>query len=380
SALSIIFAAIATVVVLKAPPGVAMLPDGERAPVVFSASVAEPGRHNAILEADLLVEAADDGAIVSYEYRWNRATVGSIHVTDAIAPVVDYAATTPDTRWALEVRAVDDHNWRSEWVVAFDGTTPSAPNLIVEGDSVASGYERRWFTSRGTCVSPASSYGATVRNAMASHLPPAWSPHYRNVARAGAGVFALLHGGTDPCDASYTSQVDDVVALADPTTWNVVVTTAGINSTNWGDVITKLTGGTAFVFSASGDRDRCETAVDEQWNLDDQAPSISRRTAEISNRLLHDTNARLYWTSYYTITGQRLVGSWSPIGDACSESMTEALDRLHAVIRSELPDDVTWVDVDREPVALQAWGGWPHPSGDGHAAIGRAVAAAIVGP
>jgi hypothetical protein len=38
-----------------------LLPDGDRRPVIVSASLELPQRHNAILEADLTIEASDRG-------------------------------------------------------------------------------------------------------------------------------------------------------------------------------------------------------------------------------------------------------------------------------------------------------------------------------
>lgn len=374
----VMIAAVAIGVAASRDTAEAILPDGGKAPVVISASVEDPARHNRLLEADLKVEAYDDGEITAYEYRWSRATVGSIATTPAPSPTVDFRATVPETRFLLEVRAVDDEGWRSEWVVAHDGPTPSAPNLIVAGDSVASGYTRTWFTSDGTCTSPSASYGQLVADSVAASLPASWSPTYRNIARAGAGVYSFEQGGQDPCGASYSSQLEDVVDFADPSTWNVVVVTAGINSTNWGDVITSLTGQHAMSFSFNGDKDRCARAISEDWNLADRSSSIADQVGELAQHLIERTNADVYWTSYYDVTGHRIIGSFSPIGPGCTDEMRSALALLHATLTAELPVEVTWVDLGEASVPLQAWGGWPHPDGDGHRVIGAVVAETVV--
>lgn len=359
------------------PGASALLPDGETKPIIVGASVSKPHSGNELLEADLSVEAYDDGTVVSYEYRWNRATLGSVHTTEVEGPTVDFRSTSPSERHVLQVRAVDDHGWRSEWYVAFDGETPSAPNLIIAGDSIASGYERQWFSSKGSCRSPELSYGAVVQTAVAASLPSAWEPDYHNVARAGAGVYSMTNGGEDPCGTKYGSQVDSVANLADPDTWNIVVVTAGINSTNWGEVVGKITQQTAFSFAASSDDKRCLEAVTEWWNLSDRAASIARQTTVVSDALTSTTNAQVYWTSYYSIAGSRLVLAWTPIGDRCADEMAGGLDLLHSTLQSGLGDDVTWIDIDAAEVSLQDWGGWPHPDESGHKAIGTAVASAV---
>ena len=72
----ITFSMLALIVVGASPalgyvtPLAEMLPDGDERPVVSSASLALPQRHNNILEADLTIEATDNDQVVGYEYRW----------------------------------------------------------------------------------------------------------------------------------------------------------------------------------------------------------------------------------------------------------------------------------------------------------------------
>lgn len=365
------------VFVASAGSAEAILPDGQTAPVIYSASVASPERHNELLEADLVVEAYDSDGIATYEYRFNRATVGAVQETSAQNPTVNYASTTPDTRYVVEVRAVDTKGWASDWVVASDSPTPPVPNLIVAGDSVASGYTRQWFTSDGTCVNPDISYGNVVRSELASRLPTAWAPTYRNFAWAGAGVHSMVNGGTDSCGTEHPSQVDSIVKASDPDTWNIVVTTGAINSTNWGDVMVNLTKETTLSFSRSDDAAWCEKGVNQKWNVAEKSGQIATRVAQISRTLVEETNADLYWTSYYTVTGSRIFANWTPIPNDCAGSMATALDTLHTTIRSGLSSDVQWIDIDGSPIGIQGWGGWPHPNGDGQIVIGHAVAKAI---
>ncbi len=356
-----------------------VLPDGDERPVVVSASLALPQRHNDILEADLTIEASDNNHVVGYEYRWIGLSVGSTFGTDVESPTVSYRSVKPDSHQVLQVRAIDSNGWRSTWFHAWSGTTPPRPNLIVAGDSIASGYTRQWFTSKGTCVDANASYGSTIRTSIASSLPSQWSPMYRNVAWAGAGVHAMADGGVDSCGVSHGSQVEAIDAAADATTWNIVVVTAGINSTNWSSVIVDLTKDTAFSFTDRGDRAWCEFGVSQRWNISERAPGITTAVRGISTTLRTETNADVYWTSYYGITDTKLAPGWTPIGSECDEEMSGALDRLHSAIRTGLHSSVTWVDVDGSTVPTQGWAGWPHPNDDGHRVIGQRVAATIVG-
>ena len=380
----ILLAALAALAAMAVPAGatvrplVEVLPDGLTRPVVESAELMAPGTHNDLLEADLVIDTDTDAGIRHFEYRWNRGTPGASVTTSVVNPTVSYASILPDTPYTLEVRAVDRNGWPSNWYTAWQGVTPSAPNVIVAGDSVASGYSRQWFTQDSVCRDGGYSYGSTVRDGVAAALPEAWAPQYVNIAWPGAGVGDVLNGGSDSCSDSYPSQVDEIDRYADPSTWNVVVVTAGINSTNWVDVITELTRDTAFSFTKAGDKRACQEAVAEDWNLGERRGFISDTAARISNELTERTNARVYWTSYYQLAGTRFAPLWSPVGPECEDEMNLALGQLHDSLRTGLGDQITWVPLDGA-VTTQQWAGWPHPNPDGHQAIGRTIVAAITG-
>lgn len=166
--------------------GASFSPDADQRPVVESVSLELPQRHNDILEADLTINATDNGGVASYEYRWTGKTIGSILAADVDAPTVSYQSVDPESHQVLQVRAINTEGMPSDWFDAWSGTTPPVPNLIVAGDSIASGYTRQWFTSSGRCVDADASYGSTIHTRVASSLPPQWSPTYRNLAWAGA--------------------------------------------------------------------------------------------------------------------------------------------------------------------------------------------------
>jgi hypothetical protein len=268
---------------------VSQLPDADMPPVVHSVEVLPPGSHNALLETDLVVDATDNIAVDHFEYRWFLTGFpvvrSDVQIASAEAPVISFAETDPETHYTLELRAVDNHGWTSEWQIAWAGITPAAPNVIVAGDSVASGYSRQWFSGDSTCRDTGFSYGSTVVNRVASKLPSAWAPSYANIAWPGAGVGDVLNGGSDSCSESYPSQVDEIARIADPNTWNLVVMTAGINSTNWVDVITDLTKGTAFSLTDSGDKKVCQEAVSTKWNLNDRRGFITDVTEDIVDQI-----------------------------------------------------------------------------------------------
>ncbi len=376
----------AAAVLLTAVPAVAqvvpprdLLPDGDTRPVVLSASLSPPDRHNELLEADITVDAYDNDAVVGFEYRWNGPTIGRPVPLDPDHPTVDYASVAPNARYALQVRAVDVNANGSDWFTVWSGTTPDVPNLIVAGDSIASGYTRRWFTGDATCVDGGYSYGTTVAEGLAATLPAAWAPRYTNVAWAGAGVGSLIDGGTDSCGVTHRPQIDQIREIATAGTWNVVVITAGINTTNWTEVVVDLTRDTTLSFTRRGDQDACRTAVRDRWNIAQRRSYITERTREATRILTMGTNASIAWTGYYDVTGTELAPLWVPIGDACAGEMRSALAELHGAIRDGLAPGVAWIPIEG-PVATQVWAGWPHPSPAGHRTIGRSVSTALTSP
>jgi hypothetical protein len=246
----------------------------------------------------------------------------------------------------------------------------------VAGDSIASGYTRQWFTGDSVCRDAELSYGNALTAAVAAGLPTAWAPEYVNIAWAGAGAGSMLNGGDDSCGTTHAPQVDQIRNLADRKSWNIVVITAGINSTNWTDVVVGLTKETAFSFTSAGDREACDLALHQKWNIGDRSASITKHTRSTVEALTTQTNANIVWTGYHDITGTELAPFWAPIGDECADEMAEATTELHAALRAGLSNDVTWVAIDGD-VATQSWAGWPHPSAQGHATIGRTIADAI---
>ena len=356
-----------------------MLPDGDTRPVILSAELLPPQSDDALLEAGIRIEAEDNDGILRYEYRWRGTIPGDINETSFDDPTISYVSVLPETDYRLEVRAVDLNGWESEWFPAWSGKTPSRPMIVLAGDSIASGYTRQWFTADATCRDADLSFGRTVRTAVAATLPPAWAPEYTNIAFPGAGVNSVLNGGSDSCSDAHPSQVDDIERYTDPATWNVVVVTAGINSTNWVDVVKELTKDTALSFSKSGDQAACEVAMTDHWNLDAKRPDITATTSAIVEALGARTNASVFWASYFGIDGTTIAPGWAPIGPECADEMTDALGALHGAIQAGLDEDVTWIDIADLDVSTQMWAGWPHPNREGHEAIGRAVAGAIAG-
>lgn len=357
-------------------PAIRLLPDGNTPPEIYSVELQTPQRHNNLLEADLIIDARDNDGVVRYEYRWNSATYGTIHSIAVDHPRVSYAEIRPDTRYALELRAIDTHSYPSEWYPVWSGVTPSPPHIIVAGDSIASGYTRQWFTGDATCRDDNLSYGRTIVSELSSRLPEQWVPRYTNIAWAGAGVGNVLSGGNDSCGRAHSSQLDQIDSLASDGSWNIVVVTAGINSTNWSDVIVGLTRDTAMSLTADGDRRACDLALRGNWNIGTRGETITQDTSRVVSALSERTNASVFWTGYYDITGTTLALRWTPIGGECQAELDEATSELHSAIRAGLDSDVTWVDIDND-IATQSWAGWPHPNAQGHEAIGREVAAAI---
>ena len=353
-----------------------LLPDGDTRPIIVSATLERPQPHNKLLEADIVVDAYDNDGIVRYEYRWRGPTVGTITTATVLSPTVTYEFVRPGSAYVLDVRAIDVNNHPSDWYRAWQGTTPAVPNVIVAGDSIASGYTKQWFTGDATCTDVDYSYGNVLAAEIAASLPPQWAPTYTNLAWAGAGVEHMVDGGRDSCGVSHEPQVDQIRNLASPDTWNVVAITAGINSTNWTDVIIELTADATFSFTSSGDKNVCDSAVRNTWNIEAKRDIVSQTTAAVSTAITEFTNAQVLWTGYYDITNTELAPLYRPITGACSDEMSYALDELHGALRDGLADAVRWVDIDAG-IATQKWAGWPHPSPQGHATIAHRIAIAL---
>lgn len=345
-------------------------------PIVVSVELQKPQRHNEILEADLSVNAVDVNGIHRFEYRWVGGTSSEILRASVEDPTVSYASVEPNSFRRLDFRAVDNLNYASEWYQVWSGFTPGAPSVIVAGDSIPSGYSRQWFTGDAVCTDGASSYGQTVVSDVAAKLPAAWQPRYTNIAWAGAGIWDMLHGGADSCGTQHGSQLEQIEELADEDSWNIIVVTAGINSTNWTDVVVDLTKDTAVSLTKDGDRRACDLALHNRWNIAEKTASITERSDEFMDALEERTNAHAFWTSYYDITGTELAPLWAPIGTECSSEMDEAMRALHLALRAGVADDATWVDIDGD-IATQDWAGWPHPTPTGHTTIGHTIAEAI---
>lgn len=370
--------AVAVPVSALAPP-YEQLPDGDTRPIIMSAALLGPQPHNQLLESDLQIESIDNDGILRYEYRWNRFNPGRVFATSAAEPTISYASVIPEAYARLEVRAVDLNGWTSAWRTVWTGITPSAPMIVLAGDSIASGYTRQWFTGDATCRDADYSFGSTLRDSVAAALPAAWAPDYVNIAFPGAGVSSVLEGGSDSCSDSHPSQIDDIDRYTDPTTWNVVVMTAGINSTNWVDVVKELTKDTAFSWTKAGDKLACQEAITKRWDLSDRRAEITTGASEIVEAIATRANASVYWASYFPIDGTTIAPGWSPIGPECADEMEFALGELHSAIQAGLNSEVTWVNIDGLPIDTQMWAGWPHPNPEGHRTIGLAVAKAITG-
>ena len=271
---------------------------------------------------------------------------------------------------------IDTNHNVSDWYSVWTGTTPEVPHVIVAGDSIASGYTRERFTGPASCVDDSYSYGDALVSEIAAGLPSQWSPTYVNIAWAGAGVEHMVDGGSDSCGTSHLPQIDQIRDMASGTTWNVVAVTAGINSTNWTDVVVDLTKDATFSLTSAGDKNLCGSALRDHWNIDERHDFVADATASVSTAITSETNAQVFWTGYYDITDTQLAPLWRPITGSCSEEMAHALDTLHGALREGLAEDVTWVDIDVS-ISTQQWAGWPHPDTEGQRTIGHKIAVAL---
>ncbi len=350
------------------------LPDGDQRPVIINVQLQPIHKHNNLLEADLKIEAYDNNQIAYYEYRWDKTQ--QTQQISTHKPIISYAAITPNTHHTLQIRAIDNHGWKSAWADVWAGITPDAPQIIIAGDSIASGYTKQWFTGDAQCTNADYSYGATITREIAKTLPQQWAPQYHNIAWAGAAGQHMTQTGQDSCGKTHEAQNTQIINYTKQNTWTIIVITNGINTTNWVDIITQLTTDTALSIQDSGDHKACVNAINN-WNLETKQEKL-QQDIQTSEQQLADTNAHIYWTSYYNITGTKIAPLWTPIGTECATEMEDAMSRLHNMIQTSLATTSTWIDLTQTPIETQTWAGWPHPNQQTHQTIGTIIAADII--
>lgn len=234
-------------------------------------------------------------------------------------------------------------------------------------------------------------------------MPSQWRDGgYFNHARSGFSTQQVLDGsGVDACTDTYqaggqgtSSPIIDAVNELNghDGSWNRVVITAGVDDTNWYDLL-KTTGldslmSTDWVY---GDA-QCRGDVGTKWSgwsgsVADQTTSNARHIMDWLTGTGQDV--KVFWISYYNI-----AGTGAPAPGSCAGAFNEAMGTLHSHIRANLDSNsYTWIDVSAAMNGrgdrIQDWyltdtldalallngphTGWPHPDTNGVRAISDSI-------
>jgi hypothetical protein len=373
------------------------------APTMSGFTLEAPKASDRLLERVVTTDASDNRGVTRYEYIWTPGTTASTPAgtTRSVAATgqafnVSFADAQPNSAWSLFVRAVDRKGNTSPWRVWRVPTTPKRPKLIAIGDSVTAGYHRDSGSSPTSCNDPVYGYPAYIQQYFDDNvLPSNWRFQYSNYARAGfqtADVLALPGAGMrDACGTFWSSLSPIGSAVADlqnnAGSWNRVVVSAGVNDTNWGDVlISMIIDPTVPILGTT----QCLSKVDG-FNIASKSTQIADNVDTILDRLeAADYAAKITWNSYYGAAGT------GPLNSACASAVAEGTVKLHEAIQTGLYRDhrARWIDNSNvSPSTLQGfypsdlavigscrllWGdsnwkpsgceyppGWPHPAGLG---------------
>ncbi|MCC7078258.1 MAG: hypothetical protein IT198_14140 [Acidimicrobiia bacterium] len=240
---------------------------------------------------------------------------------------------------------------------------------------------------------------------MQAALPDRWrGGGYFNYARSGFSTAKVIFGGRDACGGYYpdgTSPVLDAGARLGEHqgSWNRVIITAGIDDTNWGDVLADIAVSSWSWLVPGGlptyNANMCgaNVAAWDGW-AENIASSISDGAGIIVSQL-QVPGTRVVWVGYFNLAGT------GPAPASCSNAIRNATTALHTAIRDELNSATyTWVDVgtpmDSRSDRIQPWyyledlveqlrcsaefsadctnpPGWPHPNTNGAQAIADEV-------
>lgn len=300
------------------------------------------------------------------------------------------------------MRAVDSKGEKSTWYSKVIHT-PKAPVLVALGDSITSGHNRTSDTATTICEDPSYGYPQYVFDNFEKQLPAAWrsSGNYFNYAVSGFSLDNVIEGGTDACGVGQPSSLNEATDLLSDYegSWNQVVISGGIDSTNWGaqlvNIVASSLVGTKLGYTAK------ECAEDiGQWNGTQSAvqSNIKSDVTQITGSIRAlDAGATIDWISYYNVAGTGTPGISGGVVDAvpssCKAPIQKSLNVLQRVIQSGFSgQSVNWINVSKvlsgNDLDLQdlyptdvvdnklgnpSIPGWPHPNSMGAQAIAARI-------
>lgn len=359
-------------------------------------SIGDPQPDDPLLKRSFsVVGAAGSQPIGRFDYGWTqRKSASQPDRISGSLPAssnsgygwLDYSDTTPGTSWYLFVRAQDVDGLAGDWVRHGSAVrTPDKPILVALGDSVTSGHHTVGQSS-STCDDPSYSYAYDVAIKMRDALPPSWrTPAKTPIGRGGIGYFNFAHSGFSTRqvlgdDASRKNACGERIKgipvrnaqnelRKRAGSWNRVIMTAGVNDTNWVDVIAwEVANEIAQVHAPCN-------GILAAWNgnTDSVQTTIASNAQDIALKLMDRTRgdraARIIWLGYYDIAG---TTTFFPA--SCDPAAEQAVATLESAITRYLPGTVDFVPTNAslglradllQPM-LNPFGdptqfGWPHP-------------------
>jgi len=369
-------------------------------PTITSASLeASPSAGDVFLQTQLSISALDNAGgtgVFDYSYGWSAGWTATspqfVASCGVSCSAVSWGPTQPDSDWTFFVRANDWADNHSAWTIQHVHT-PKVPVLVALGDSITAGHHKDYVFGRTVCNDATYGYPNFYNYTLAGEATfyPQWTPTYENDARSGFGTADVITGGQDACGASWSSTLQTAAATLHQHagSWNRIVVTAGVDDTNWTEVVSDVAADSWAGANPFYSLSSCQNSVDgwTGWSSSVRT-TITDNVAFISQYLLGsahgDPTARLTWLSYYDIAGT------GPTPAICADPFDTARQMLDITIQNGLKDvPHVWVDVnaiiggrgdllqgfyatDVPPFTVLP--GWPHPNTDGAIAIADQLA------
>jgi hypothetical protein len=269
----------------------------------------------------------------------------------------------------------------------------NVPLFIALGDSITSGHHGPAApdlskmasdpANTPTCDDPSYGYPATIFADLKAANPKVWGQdpgQYQNLAHSGFGTTQVINGGTStPCaggpitpnPAPLTAAVN--LLTAHKGAGNIVVISAGINDTNWVNVLTgiianvwynqlpaggvqpssnlevadtpQVTAAQCATYMQSGSSGNRVAALNfAGWNGPAQLATIQQNVQTILSDLLQaDPTATIRWIGYYNMAGTGITtrqikgvatqeGPYFPAN--CSDAVSTRRDQLNTAIEN----------------------------------------------
>lgn len=285
------------------------------------------------------------------------------------------------------MRAVGVNGKTGSWAIQ-KVKIPASIYTLVFGDSISSGHHRTYETAYTVCDDPKYSYGYPVSQMRDSVLPAKWQniTHYRNFAHSGFSTDQIIKGGKNACGDQKPAELPQLVSILknNADSWNWVIGSAGIDDTNWLDVLVSILQDADSVKT----QQQCQDKIND-WNFAKVQAHVASNILSIVTRLRQfDRTLKIVWLDYYNVanTGTHYPFKYIGIPAICQTPFAIALNSLGTMIEQSTKGIAIVVDTNKilanRNDLLQGvypsdkiWklAGWPHPNMEGQLQIANLV-------